>query len=81
MSSSIILAGLGMAAVGFGGRYIARTMPHLAKRADEVRIWKVYFIRVLVSRSSGFSPSIEMGSDPSNPAVSASTQRICTYLE
>ena len=36
MSSSIILAGLGMAAVGFGGRYIARTMPHLAKKAEEV---------------------------------------------
>ena len=36
MGSSLILAGLGMAAVGFGGRYIARTMPHLAKRAEEV---------------------------------------------
>ena len=36
MSSSIILAGLGMAAVGFGGRYVARTMPQLAKRAEEV---------------------------------------------
>ena len=38
MSSSLILAGLGMAAVGFGGRYIARTMPHLAKKAEEVGI-------------------------------------------
>ena len=36
MSSSLILAGLGMAAVGFGGRYLARTMPQLARRAEEV---------------------------------------------
>ena len=27
-----------MAAVGFGGRYIARTMPQLAKRAEEVTL-------------------------------------------
>ena len=25
-----------MAAIGFGGRYVARTMPQLAKRAEEV---------------------------------------------
>jgi len=31
----LILAGLGMAAVGFGGRYIVRTMPQLAKKAEE----------------------------------------------
>ena len=36
MSGSLILAGLGMAAVGFGGRYVARTMPQLAKQAEEV---------------------------------------------
>ena len=42
MGSSLILAGLGMAAVGFGGRYIARTMPHLAKRAEEVRVMLVF---------------------------------------
>ena len=36
MTGSLILAGLGMAAVGFGGRYIARTMPQLAKQAEEV---------------------------------------------
>ena len=35
MSSSVIIAGLGLAAVGFGGRYIARTMPHLAKKAEQ----------------------------------------------
>ena len=34
MSSSLILAGLGMAAVGYGGRYIARTMPHLAQKME-----------------------------------------------
>ena len=39
MSSSLILAGLGMAAVGFGGRYLARTMPHMARRAEEVNIY------------------------------------------
>ena len=38
MSGSLILAGLGMAAVGFGGRYVARTMPQLAKQAEEVLI-------------------------------------------
>jgi len=35
MSGSLILAGLGMAAVGFGGRYVARSMPQLAKQAEE----------------------------------------------
>ena len=29
-----------MAAIGFGGRYVARTMPQLAKRAEEV--WSIY---------------------------------------
>ncbi len=51
MSSSIILAGLGMAAVGFGGRYVSRTMPQLAKKAEEVilmvRYWHELIIRVL----------------------------------
>ena len=32
-------SGLGMAAVGFGGRYLARTMPHMARRAEEVNIY------------------------------------------
>ena len=45
MSSSLILAGLGMAAVGFGGRYVARTMPHMAKKAEEVTL-------TMLSRSS-----------------------------
>merc|ERR1719391_1737618 len=31
MSSGIILAGLGMAAIGVGGRYAARTMPQFTK--------------------------------------------------
>ena len=39
MGSSIIMAGLGMAAVGFGGRYLARTMPQFAKRAEEVETY------------------------------------------
>ena len=34
MSSGVILAGLGLAAVGFGGRYIARTMPQLAQKME-----------------------------------------------
>ena len=34
MSSSIIIAGIGMAAVGFGGRYLARTMPQMAQKME-----------------------------------------------
>ena len=34
MSSGVILAGLGLAAVGFGGRYIARTMPQMAQKME-----------------------------------------------
>ena len=34
MSSGVIIAGLGLAAVGFGGRYIARTMPQLAQKME-----------------------------------------------
>ena len=30
MGSSVILAGLGMAAVGFAGRYAARSMPQVS---------------------------------------------------
>ena len=41
MSSGVILAGLGLAAVGFGGRYIARTMPQLAQKMEVI-----YFIFV-----------------------------------
>ena len=37
MSSGVILAGLGMAAVGFGGRYIARTMPQLAQKMEVIK--------------------------------------------
>ena len=36
MSSGVILAGLGLAAVGFGGRYIARTMPQLAQKMEVI---------------------------------------------
>ena len=35
MSTSLILAGLGLAAVGFTGRYVARTMPHAAKQWEQ----------------------------------------------
>ena len=35
-ASSAILAGLGLAAVGFGGRYILRSAPILSNRLNEV---------------------------------------------
>ncbi|XP_023338050.1 mitochondrial import inner membrane translocase subunit TIM14-like [Eurytemora carolleeae] len=35
MGSSIILAGLGMAAVGFAGRYAARSAPQMAQKVEE----------------------------------------------
>jgi len=35
MGSSLILAGLGMAAVGFAGRYAARSMPQLAQKMEQ----------------------------------------------
>ena len=35
MSSSLILAGLGMAAVGFAGRYASRKMPDAAKQMEK----------------------------------------------
>ncbi len=35
MASSLILTGLGLAAVGFAGRYAARRMPAAAKRMEE----------------------------------------------
>eukprot|EP00088_Acartia_fossae_P025903 TRINITY_DN2668_c0_g1_i12.p1 TRINITY_DN2668_c0_g1~~TRINITY_DN2668_c0_g1_i12.p1 ORF type:complete len:117 (-),score=26.54 TRINITY_DN2668_c0_g1_i12:631-981(-) len=35
MGSSIIMAGLGMAAIGYAGRYAVRAMPQLAKTAEE----------------------------------------------
>ena len=44
MSSSLILAGLGMAAVGFGGRYVSRTMPQMAKKAEEVLVIKTTYL-------------------------------------
>ncbi|XP_067948775.1 mitochondrial import inner membrane translocase subunit TIM14-like [Watersipora subatra] len=34
MSSSLVAAGLGLAALGFGMRYIARTMPKYAREAE-----------------------------------------------
>jgi hypothetical protein len=30
----MVMAGLGMAALGFGGRYIVRTMPQLANKME-----------------------------------------------
>ena len=36
MTGSLILAGLGMAAIGFGGRYAMRAMPQLTKQAEQV---------------------------------------------
>jgi DnaJ family protein C protein 19 len=35
MGSSLIMAGLGMAAVGFAGRYAARSMPQLAQKMEQ----------------------------------------------
>ena len=35
MASTMIMAGLGLAAVGFAGRYAARNMPSAAKRMEE----------------------------------------------
>jgi len=35
MGSSVIIAGLGMAALGFGGRYISRRMPQMATKMEE----------------------------------------------
>ena len=35
MSTSLILAGLGLAAAGFVGRYVARTSPMFIKQAEE----------------------------------------------
>ena len=35
MASSMILAGLGLAVVGFSGRYMARNMPAAAKKMEE----------------------------------------------
>jgi len=35
MASSMILAGLGMAAVGFAGRYAVRTMPQMAQKMEQ----------------------------------------------
>jgi len=35
MASSLIMAGLGLAAVGFAGRYAARSMPQAAKKWEE----------------------------------------------
>lgn len=35
MASSIILTGLGLAAVGFGGRYLLRQMPNAAQKFSE----------------------------------------------
>lgn len=35
MGGSVILAGLGMAAVGFAGRYAARSMPQMATKMEE----------------------------------------------
>ncbi len=35
MASSLIAAGLGLAAVGFAGRYVARNMPNAAKKMEE----------------------------------------------
>ncbi|XP_068216543.1 mitochondrial import inner membrane translocase subunit TIM14-like [Palaemon carinicauda] len=37
MASSMIIAGLGMATIGFGARFVLRTMPNLGKKmADAV---------------------------------------------
>ena len=55
MSSGVILAGLGLAAVGFGGRYIARTMPQMAQKM-EVRFENnmlVVFFFLTISMYSG----------------------------
>ncbi|GJQ67350.1 hypothetical protein Trydic_g8242 [Trypoxylus dichotomus] len=35
MGSSVILAGLGLAAVGFAGRYVLRQMPNVSKTMNE----------------------------------------------
>lgn len=35
MSTSLIVAGLGLAAVGFTGRYITRVMPQMAQKMDQ----------------------------------------------
>ncbi|KAF5275662.1 hypothetical protein FQA39_LY06774 [Lamprigera yunnana] len=35
MSSSLIVAGLGLAAVGYVGRHILKQMPHVAKTVNE----------------------------------------------
>ena len=35
MASQLVLAGLGLAAAGFAGRYIVRTMPQAAKNFEE----------------------------------------------
>ena len=35
MTSSLILAGIGLAVAGFAGRYIARTSPRIIKQAEE----------------------------------------------
>ena len=50
MASSMILAGLGMAAVGFGGRYIARTMPQMAQKMEVHLERKTIWFCVLQSR-------------------------------
>ncbi|XP_037036353.1 mitochondrial import inner membrane translocase subunit TIM14 [Bradysia coprophila] len=33
--SSVILTGLGLAAIGFGGRYVMRTMPQMSQKVAE----------------------------------------------
>ena len=35
MSSGLIVAGLGLAAIGFAGRYAARAAPQMAKKMEE----------------------------------------------
>ncbi|KAF7993016.1 hypothetical protein HCN44_005797 [Aphidius gifuensis] len=35
MASTAVLAGIGIAAVGFGGRYIARQLPNLSQKANK----------------------------------------------
>ena len=50
MSSGVILAGLGLAAVGFGGRYIARTMPQMAQKMEVHLERKTICFCVLQSR-------------------------------
>jgi len=36
MGSSMIMAGVGMAAIGFAGRYAVRAMPQMAQKMEEV---------------------------------------------